>query len=286
MAMNTETRSGHGDGRGRVAARARQVVEGLHMLSEVQAPAALLPAVMTRVGLGDAYAPLDTPAGRVLVAYNALGVSAIEHADDADAFQQRFRARFGRAAYPVEAVPAALASAIAEGLRGHGGSSAARRCTVDLRGLTSFERSVLEKTREIPSGEVRPYAWVAREIGRPRAVRAVGTALAHNPIPLLIPCHRVVRSDGATGAYSLGGAEVKREVLRAEGVDLDELAALVREGVRFIGSDSTHVFCLPSCRHARRIGGRHRVRFASEAAAVRAGYHPCLVCRPAVLASA
>ncbi len=282
--MNMETPSGHGDGR--AAARARQVVEGLHMLAEVQAPAALLPVVMMRVGLGDAYAPLDTPAGRVFVAYNDRGVSAIGHADDAEAFRQRFHARFGRAAYLVEAVPPALANTIAEGLRGQGGSSTARRCAVDLRGLTPFERAVLEKTRAIPSGEVRPYAWVAREIGRPRAVRAVGTALAHNPIPLLIPCHRVVRSDGATGAYSLGGADVKREVLRAEGVDLDELASLVREGVRYIGSDSTRVFCLPTCRHARRIGPRHRVRFASEAAAVRAGYRPCLVCRPAVLASA
>ena len=128
------------------------------MLAEFQAPAALLPAVMARVGLGDAYAPLDTPAGRVFVAYNALGVSAIGHADDAEAFRQRFHARFGRVAYPVEDAPLALTSAIAEGLRGHGGSSAARRYAVDLRGLTPFERSVLEKTREIPSGEVRPYA--------------------------------------------------------------------------------------------------------------------------------
>ena len=67
-------------------------------------------------------------------------------------------------------------------------------------------------------------------VGRPRAVRAVGTVLGHNPIPVLIPCHRVVRSDGALGQYSMGGAPVKREILTREGVDpewLEELAAAI-----------------------------------------------------------
>ena len=63
---------------------------------------------------------------------------------------------------------------------------------------------MLTKTLEIPSGEVRPYGWVAREIGRPKAVRAVGSALGRNPVPVLIPCHRVVRSDGHVGNYGLG----------------------------------------------------------------------------------
>ena len=65
-----------------------------------------------------------------------------------------------------------------------------------------FERAVLEKALEIPRGEVRPYSWIASEIGRPKAVRAVGSALAHNPVPLVMPCHRVVRADGMIGQYS------------------------------------------------------------------------------------
>ena len=88
---------------------------------------------------------------------------------------------------------------------------------VDLDTLTEFEQAVLRKTMEIPYGEVRPYSWVAREIGRPRAVRAVGTALAGNPVTFVIPCHRVVRADGHIGNYGAGGPEAKREVLGARG---------------------------------------------------------------------
>src|SRR2546428_13733249 len=73
----------------------------------------------------------------------------------------------------------------------------------DLRGLSEFERAVLMKALEIPTGEVRPYSWIAREIGRPEAVRATGSALARNPVPLLIPCHRVSRSDGMIGQISV-----------------------------------------------------------------------------------
>src|SRR6185503_2247719 len=120
------------------------------------------------------------------------------------------------------------------------------------RGHTDFERDVWHKALEIPRGEVRPYGWVAAEIGNPKAVRAVGTALAHNPIPLFIPCHRVVRSDGYIGRYSLGGPEAKRTALASEGLDLPSYERFLAAGMRYAGSDSTRIFCYPSCRHARR----------------------------------
>ena len=109
---------------------------------------------------------------------------------------------------------------------------------------------------EIPRGEVRPYAWVAAELGRPLAVRAVGNAVARNPIPFVIPCHRVVRSDGRIGNYGAGGPMAKRAVLESEGMDTDEMERLPAKGVRFIGSDTTHIYCYPSCRNARRITDR------------------------------
>jgi O-6-methylguanine DNA methyltransferase len=137
------------------------------------------------------------------------------------------------------------------------------------------------KALEIPRGEVRPYGWIAAEIGRPRAVRAVGTALAHNPVPLVVPCHRVVRSDGSIGQYSLGGPAAKRTVLAAEGLDPDELEAGARAGLRYLGSDTTHIVCLPTCHNAKRITPRHRVPFRSLAAATTAGYRACRECRPA-----
>src|SRR2546422_753737 len=146
---------------------------------------------------------------------------------------------------------------------------------------SEFERAVLRKALSSPRGEVRPYSWIAREIGRPAAARAVGTALAHNPIPFLIPCHRVVRSDGRVGGY-LFGPKLKRRVLADEGVDVGALDALAHTGTQYHGSDTTRIYCLPTCRNARRISTAHRVPFRSAAEARAAGYRPCAVCRPAL----
>src|SRR5581483_6159054 len=141
----------------------------------------------------------------------------------------------------------------------------------DLRGLTDFERSVLTKALEIPYGQIRPYGWIAREIGHPLAVRAVGTALAHNPIPLLIPCHRVVRSDGQLGRYSLISDDTKRLILSAEGLPVDDLLDLAKSGIRLFGSNTTHIFCFPTCRYGKRMMPKHLVKFAYEAQARAAG---------------
>jgi methylated-DNA-[protein]-cysteine S-methyltransferase len=69
----------------------------------------------------------------------------------------------------------------------------------------------------IPRGEVRSYGWVAAQVGRPRAVRAAASAIARNPVPLVVPCHRVVRGDGRIGNYGLGGSEAKAKLLAGEG---------------------------------------------------------------------
>ncbi len=87
---------------------------------------------------------------------------------------------------------------------------------VDLGALTEFERRVLEAAREIPCGEVVCYSELARRIGKPKAARAVGNALGANPIPVVVPCHRVVRRDGGLGGYG-GGVEYKRRLLGIEG---------------------------------------------------------------------
>jgi O-6-methylguanine DNA methyltransferase len=240
------------------------------------APASLAPNVLADVGLADRYARFDSPIGPLVVAWNGLGVSAVEAADDDATFEANHLARTGRPAHPVERVPERLAAAIARRLEG----DRRVRIDLDLRGHTDFERDVWHKALEIPRGEVRPYGWVAAEIGRPRAVRAVGTALGHNPVPLIVPCHRVVRTDGTIGQYSLGGPGNKRTILRSEGLDPESLESLSAAGIRYLGSDTTHVVCLPTCRHARRITTRHRVPFRSLRAAGESGYRPCRVCRP------
>ncbi len=88
---------------------------------------------------------------------------------------------------------------------------------VDLQRAKPFQRAVLQATLTIPFGETRSYGWVARAIGAPRAARAVGHALATNPIPIIIPCHRVIASNGSLGGYT-GGLPMKRKLLALEGV--------------------------------------------------------------------
>jgi O-6-methylguanine DNA methyltransferase len=256
---------------------ARALAEDLRALGNTTAPATLLPSVLFAVGRGDYYLTLDSPLGPVYVAYNALGISAVQRAPDAASFAAAFTARRGRPIAQAAQPDAALLARLSATLRGERPTD----LRFDLRGLSEFERAVLLKALEIPRGEVRPYGWIAREIGRPRAVRAVGTALKHNPIPLLIPCHRVVRSDGALGEYALGGREAKERVLSAEEVNLTELERLARIGQRYLGSETTHIYCYPTCRAARRITLGRQQRFTSHAQAEAAGYRPCKICRPA-----
>ncbi|MCD5397397.1 MGMT family protein [candidate division NPL-UPA2 bacterium] len=87
---------------------------------------------------------------------------------------------------------------------------------IDLSGYTPFQRKVWEVVRNIPRGETRSYKWVAEKAGHPRAVRAAGQALKKNPLPGIIPCHRVICSDGSLGGFSQG-LKKKRELLHAEG---------------------------------------------------------------------
>jgi methylated-DNA-[protein]-cysteine S-methyltransferase len=86
---------------------------------------------------------------------------------------------------------------------------------LDLSEATGFQRRVWEAARQIPYGETGSYGWIARKIGKPGAARAVGQALGKNPLPIIVPCHRVISSDGSLGGFS-GGLEMKRQLLALE----------------------------------------------------------------------
>jgi methylated-DNA-[protein]-cysteine S-methyltransferase len=90
---------------------------------------------------------------------------------------------------------------------------------VDLTAVQPFQQQVLRAIAKIPFGETRSYGWVAREIGRPKAARAVGQALHKNPIPIIIPCHRIIASDGSLGGYG-GGLPMKLKLLELEGATI------------------------------------------------------------------
>jgi O-6-methylguanine DNA methyltransferase len=236
-------------------------------------------------------AALDTPFGLLAFAYQSGSVIYCARLDAFDAGGASIgRANGVQAAMEVfaraaardigvlperdERLPLQLERAILRQLAGRG------HAPVDLSRVPQFQRRVLEKTAEIPRGEVRPYGWIASEIGVPGATRAVGTALGHNPIPFLIPCHRVVRSDGSIGEYSGGGPAVKERVLAIEGAPVVEMLEASKSRRRFMGSRTTHIVCYPSCHAARRIRDEHRIAFASLAQARDDGYRPCALCRP------
>lgn len=252
------------------------VTSALAILPRERAPRSLVPAVLRRIGLADTYWKLPSPIGAVFVAHGPEGISLVLKTSSAARFEREFRLRHGRSIFRDERpAPRAVRAAIRKLGRAERGS-----LRFDLRGLTEFERAVLRKTLEIPAGEVRPYGWIAREIGRPDAVRAAGSALAKNPVPLLIPCHRVVRSDGRIGDYAFG-SRAKRVLLGAEGVATRELEALAASGVRFLGNEKRRYFCLPTCGGFDSLRLENRVPFGSAREALAAGFRPCEDCRPA-----
>ena len=140
---------------------------------------------------------------------------------------------------------------------------------VDLSGAPDFQKKVLAAAGRIPFGEVRPYAWIAQRIGHPRAVRAVGTALGRNPVPFIVPCHRVLQTGGGLGGY-LFGTDVKSRLL-----------SLKRTTPVYEGCTSTHIVCRVGCVHGRHMRPDNRVVFASVDDARSVGYRPCKVCKPA-----
>ncbi len=233
-------------------------------------PGTTTEAIRLGTGLIDGFDVFESLIGDVAVGFNIRGVSFVDLVAEFDPDRLDRRA--------VEATPpkgwdVKINRAIERGRPGD--------LPVDLADITAFQRSVLEVAATIPFGQVRPYGWLADRIGNHGAVRAVGSTMARNPVPLIIPCHRVVRSDGRIGNYSLGGAHNKTELLEHEGVDLERLAGLAARSVRFLGSDTTRVFCLPTCSHAKRISEAHRVELKSSAQAEAAGFRACKVCQPA-----
>ena len=194
-----------------------------------KAPPGFADRVLIAAGLADSYVVRESPVGRVAVAHNPTGISACrvldEHGGSA-AFEEWFVTRFGRPVVADRTPPRRLTATIDALLTGRQPQPPP---TFDLRSVSAFARDVLLATATIPRGEVRPYGWVSASIGKREAVRAVGTALGRNPVPLLIPCHRVVRSDGKVGDYTFG-PEMKRALLQSEGVDPDDPRQLASAG--------------------------------------------------------
>lgn len=162
------------------------------------------------------YGRVESPVGRIWVAASRKGLVRIAFGGN----ERAFVAELHRSTGTVPLRSNAAVGPFARHLAGYfAGKPRRQPPPVHLIGLTPFQRRVLEEASAIPAGEAISYGELARRIGKPRAARAVGQALGRNPIPIVIPCHRVVAADRTLGGYT-GGLRIKRKLLA-----IDEAAA-------------------------------------------------------------
>ncbi len=157
-----------------------------------------------------------SPVGVLWVAASDQGLVAIEDGLSRAEFAAYLQRRFQReAAY----APERTREAIQQIIDYLGGMRTAFQLPIDWSTLTPFQQAALQATCEIPRGQTRTYQQIAERIGHPHAARAVGRVEATNPLPLVIPCHRVVGTDGGLHGYGFGkGLEMKEWLLKLEGV--------------------------------------------------------------------
>ena len=167
---------------------------------------------------------LRTPVGLVFVSMSDRGICDVTFGESS---VDGYLARVARWATQMERDRRAVAPALDEIESYFAGRRTRFSVPVDLRRTTPFTRRVLAATRTIPFGQVASYGDVARRIGSPRGSRAVGGALGRNPVPIVVPCHRVIAQARRLGGFT-GGVAVKRALLRVEGHTVDEHERLVR----------------------------------------------------------
>lgn len=228
-----------------------------------------------RDSLADSYEQLRDGNDPVWVVFSDKGLRLIHHGGTLDALRTAYAGRYCRSLV-AGTLPETLRQQVLSAL--HGEATAKPRVDWSCA-TTDLERDVLTELTRIPRGEVRTYEWLARKAGHPRAVRAVGSILARNAVPFVVPCHRVVPATGGVGNYAFGSA-MKRDLLEREGVDVLSLETLGRTHVRFIGSKTTKIVCFPTCKDARRIREENRVPFRGAGEATEKGFRPCLKCQP------
>ena len=222
-------------------------------------PADLVRRIMEQMDLRLTAEPLTDVVDRLVLTASPVGISRIAYHPGAGA------AAKPPAGGPVGKLLGQARREIAEYLAGE---RTFFTVPVDLSNAPAFDRTALDVAAKIPYGEVRSYKWIAEQLGKPDAARAVGGAMAANPVPLIVPCHRVVKTDGGLGGYSFG-------IVRKEA-----LLNLERSTTPYVGCASTKIFCRKGCAHERRIHEGGRIHFASGTDARSSGYRACQACQP------
>ncbi len=225
----------------------------------------------------------DSPIGPLRIGTTDKGVALVEFAspDDPSNSAKRLEEKF-----------------TVEHAQGHGGAIAAltRKLEAYLSGSrqaldwvmddalmrSDFQRQVLRAASEIPYGSLTTYGGLAERIGRPTAVRAVAQALRYNPLPIRIPCHRIVGSNGSLTGYAGNKITLKRDILSVEGIPTvpSRSGFAIAQDQLYVGRQTEQIFCRPSCEASEGDRAGNRIFIASRTRAEAIGYVPCGVCRP------
>jgi len=226
-----------------------------------------------------AYRVFRSPLGLLLIARSEQGVSLVKYLDTIADVDRSLRA----AGLEGEEDGASVEALYRDLLDYLDGKRTRLSWPLDLRlARSDFHRAVLEVTASIPYGAVTSYARVAHLIGKPAAVRAVAQALRTNPLPIVVPCHRVIGSSGALVGYAGKKVALKQRLLAIEGVRT--LPARGDFRVRREAMYALHVgdseYCLPTCGSLASRPLSELVLFGSRERAEAAGLAPCTTCRP------
>ena len=224
----------------------------------------------------------DSPLGPILIARSEEGVSLVEYLDQAEApFRSRLVQAAGMELVEDGAEVEALYRDLLEFLEG---KRTRLDWPLDLRlARSDFQRIVLQTAVAIPYGAVASYAGLAGEIGKPSASRAVAQALRWNPLPIVVPCHRIVGADGALVGYAGNKIDLKQRLLATEGVRTVTAhgGPHVDRRLMYVSYPPEPSYCLPSCGWLSTLEQRHRLRyFGSRTRAEAAGLVACTDCRP------
>jgi O-6-methylguanine DNA methyltransferase len=227
------------------------------------------------------YRIFPSPLGDLLIARSEEGISLIEYLQPGAGLQE---SRMSREPHvEMEEDRTELEPVYRDLLEYLDGRRTRLAWPLDLRFVKSdFQRAVLEATAAVPYGAVVPYTGIAHGLGRAAAVRAVAQALRWNPLPIVIPCHRVIGNSGALTGYAGGKVDLKQHLLAVEGVPTAERAGALRIAPHAMYAlyPGDQEYCLPTCPSISTHPRGPFTRFASRERAEAAGYRPCTTCRP------
>ena len=223
----------------------------------------------------------DSPIGPLLIAKSDQGVVLVEYLDSARGVVASRALR--RAGVEILEDVTETESFYQQILEYLAGERTRLGWPLDYRLATSdFQREVLQVTAVLPYGAVTSYARLAREIGRPTATRAVAQALRHNPLPLVVPCHRVVGGTGALTGYAGDKLSLKERLLTLEGVPVEHRRrqAHITRDAMYVRADHDRAYCLPTCGSLPTLPLWRLTLFTSRERAESSGLAPCTDCRP------